>query len=199
MKICVFAASAPGTAPEYAADARRLGRLLARDGHCLVFGGGARGLMGACAEGAAELGGEILGVAPRFFDEPGILYPGCSRFLFTETMAERKSAMAAGSDAFIALPGGIGTLEEFFELFTLKQLGRHGKPIALINTLDYYAPLSAMLERAAGEGFLSPRCFSLFSLCSTPEEALSAVCSARPLSPDPIPLTAYSPEGAAKP
>ena len=193
MNICVFAGSAEGAAPEYAAAARDLGRLLARGGHCLVFGGGARGLMGACAEGAAEEGGEILGIAPRFFDEPGILYPGCTRFLFTDTMSERKTAMAAGSDAFIALPGGIGTLEEFFEIFTLKQLGRHGKPIALVNTLDYYAPLSALLERAVRDGFLSRRCFSLFSLCPGPEEALRAVCTAPASSGVPVSLREYSP------
>ena len=90
-------------------------------------------------------------------------------------MAQRKTAMFEESEAFIALPGGIGTFEEFFETLTLKQLGRHGKPMALLNTLDYYAPLSAMLERAAEDGFLSRRCFSLYALCDTPEEALNHV------------------------
>ena len=101
MKICVFGASSDALAKPYLDDARELGRLLAREGHGLVFGGGARGLMGACAEGAAELGGEIIGVAPRFFDEPGILFSGCSRFVFTETMAERKAAMAEESQAIL--------------------------------------------------------------------------------------------------
>lgn len=175
MRICVYGASGNHLDPAYFEAARQLGRILARDGHTLVFGGGASGLMGACAEGAEEGGGEIIGIAPRFFDEPGILFPRCSRFLYTETMAQRKTAMFEESEAFIALPGGIGTFEEFFETLTLKQLGRHGKPMALLNTLDYYAPLSAMLERAAEDGFLSRRCFSLYALCDTPEEALHHV------------------------
>lgn len=175
MRICVYGASGNHLDPAYFEAARQLGRILARDGHTLVFGGGASGLMGACAEGAEEGGGEIIGIAPRFFDEPGILFPRCSRFLYTETMAQRKTAMFEESEAFIALPGGIGTFEEYFETLTLKQLGRHGKPMALLNTLDYYAPLSAMLERAAEDGFLSRRCFSLFALCDTPEEALHHV------------------------
>lgn len=175
MRICVYGASGNHLDPAYFEAARQLGRILARDGHTLVFGGGASGLMGACAEGAEEGGGEIIGIAPRFFDEPGILFPRCTRFVYTETMAQRKTAMFEESEAFIALPGGIGTFEEFFETLTLKQLGRHGKPMALLNTLGYYAPLSAMLERAAEDGFLSRRCFSLYALCDTPEEALHHV------------------------
>lgn len=175
MRICVYGASSSELDKGFFEAARDLGRLLAEDGHSLVFGGGAGGLMGACAEGVAERGGEILGVAPRFFDEPGILFPGCTRFLWTDTMAERKTAMHRESDAFIALPGGIGTLEEFFETLTLKQLGRHGKPMALLNTRDYYAPLMHLLEQAAAEGFLSRRCFDLFALCATPAEALEQV------------------------
>ena len=179
MKICVYGASGNDLDRAYFDAARELGRLLARQGHALVFGGGARGLMGACAEGAAELGGEIIGVAPRFFDEPGILFPRCSRFVYTETMAERKTAMFSESEAFIALPGGIGTFEEFFETLTLKQLGRHRKPMALLNTLDYYAPLMAMLDKAVEGGFLSRRCLALFALCGSPAEALRAVLTQR--------------------
>ncbi len=177
MRICVYGASGTQLDQAYFDTARELGRLLAREGHCLVFGGGARGLMGACAEGAAEEGGEIVGVAPRFFDEPGILFQNCSRFLFTETMAQRKTLMAEESEAFIALPGGIGTFEEFFETLTLKQLGRHRKPMALLNTLDYFAPLMALLERAAEDGFLARGCFRLFGLCADPEEALRHLLS----------------------
>ena len=179
MKICVYGASGTALAQPYYDAARELGRLLAREGHALIFGGGARGLMGACAEGASELGGEIIGIAPRFFDEPGILFPRCSRFIYTETMAERKNAMFVESEAFIAMPGGIGTFEEFFETLTLKQLGRHRKPMALLNTLDYYAPLTAMLDRAVEDGFLARRCLELFALCPSPEEALHAVLSMR--------------------
>ena len=181
MKICVYGASSDALAQPYLDDARELGRLLALEGHSLIFGGGARGLMGACAEGAAEAGGEIIGVAPRFFDEPGILFPRCTRFIYTETMAQRKNAMAEESQAFIALPGGIGTFEEFFETLTLRQLGRHSKPIAVLDTLGYYAPMLAMLEKAAAEGFMSRNCLRLFRLCDTPAEALSHVLHDEPL------------------
>ncbi len=179
MKICIYGASGQELPRPYFDAARELGRLLAGEGHSLIFGGGAHGLMGACAEGASELGGEIIGIAPRFFDEPGILYPHCSRFVYTETMAQRKTAMFEESEAFIALPGGIGTFEEFFETLTLKQLGRHRKPMALLNTLDYYAPLMAMLDKAVEGGFLSRRCLALFALCGSPAEALRAVLTQR--------------------
>ena len=192
MRICVYGASANELAPAFFQAARDLGRLLARGGHTLVFGGGAGGLMGACARGAAEEGGEILGIAPRFFDEPGILFPNCTRFVYTDTMAQRKTAMARESDAFIALPGGIGTFEEFFETLTLKQLGRHGKAMALLNTRDYYRPLTAMLERAAEEGFLSRRCFDLYALCATPEEALRHVLTDEPVTGDLSRLSDYN-------
>ena len=172
MNICVFGASGSDLDSRYFDAAREFGALLAKNGHTLIFGGGAGGLMGACAEGAAEHGGQIVGIAPRFFDEPGILYQHCTRFLFTDTMAQRKTAMARESDAFLALPGGIGTFEEFFETLTLKQLGRHAKPMALLNTLHYYDPLMALLEQAADGHFLSRRCFELFSLCAEPAEAL---------------------------
>ena len=175
MKICIYGASGQELPQPYFDAARELGRLLASEGHCLIFGGGAQGLMGACAEGAHELGGEIIGIAPRFFDEPGILYSQCSRFIFTDTMAQRKTAMFEQSEAFIALPGGIGTFEEFFETLTLKQLGRHRKPMALLNTLDYYNTLTALLERAVQDGFLARRCFALFGLCQTPRDALNHV------------------------
>ena len=193
MRICVYGASGNQLDQAYFDAAFRLGQLLAAGGHTLIFGGGAKGLMGACARGAAEKGGEILGVAPRFFDEPGILFPRCSRFLFTETMAERKSAMAEESEAFIALPGGIGTFEEFFETLTLKQLGRHGKPIALVNTLGYFTPLSALLERAVADGFLAKGCLELFALCPTPEEALDHVLNAAPRTGGIRRLTDYAP------
>lgn len=192
MNICVYAASGSELDRRYFDAARELGRLLAEGGHCLVFGGGAKGLMGACAKGAAAGGGEIVGVTPRFFDEPGILFPACTRFLWTDTMAERKTAMFRESDAFIALPGGIGTFEEFFETLTLKQLGRHGKPMALLNTLNYYDPLMRMLEQAADGGFLSRKCLELFALCPDPKDALDHVLRAPTLSGGLDRLTDYN-------
>ena len=166
MKVCVFGASSRELAQVYYDEAYSLGAELARRGHVIVFGGGASGLMGAAARGAKSEGGYLIGVAPRFFDEPGILYEGCDEMLFTETMGERKKTMEDLSDAFVTLPGGIGTFEEFFEALTLKQLGRHAKAMAVLNTNGYYNELEAMMDRAVAEGFLTAdgralyRCFT---------------------------------------
>lgn len=193
MNICVYAASSNALAPAFYAAAEELGRALAAGGHTLVFGGGAEGLMGACARGVQAAGGRCIGVAPRFFDEPGILLKTGCELVFTETVSQRKAEMARLSDAFIALPGGIGTYEEFFETLTLKQLGRHHKPMALLNTLGYYAPFAALLRHTAAEGFMSPGVLALFALCEKPEEALAHVCSpAAPPDSSPA-LSRYSP------
>ena len=178
MNICVYGASGNRLDPAYFTAAETLGRLIAQGGHSLIFGGGAGGLMGACARGAHAAGGTVIGVAPRFFDEPGVLFDHCTRFLYTDTMRQRKQIMEDESDAFIALPGGIGTFEEFFETLTLKQLGRHTKPMAVLNTLGYYEPMGQLLAKAARGGFMSESCFKLFAFCDTPEEAVRAVQSA---------------------
>ncbi len=182
MRICIYGASGDRLDARYFEAARALGKELGRRGHSLVFGGGAHGLMGACAEGAASAGAEIVGIAPRFFDEPGILYAGCTRFVWTDSMRERKAAMEDAAEAFVVLPGGIGTLEEFFETLTLKQLGQHGKPIALLNTLGYFDALRVLLEQAAEGGFMSRRCLALCAFCSAPGDALDHVEAAPPLT-----------------
>ncbi len=184
MNICVFGASSNRLDSVYFEEAKALGLAMAQAGHTLVFGGGASGLMGACAAGAREAGGEIVGIAPRFFDEPGILLKDYGKLIFTETMSERKSMMEDMAEAFIALPGGIGTYEEFFETLTLKQLGRHSKPMALLNTRGYYGPMVEMLEKTADSGFMSRSCIELFALCSTPGEAVEhcAKVEEKPLS-----------------
>lgn len=172
MNICVFGASSSNIAQEYFAAAEELGALMAKEGHCLIFGGGKSGLMGACARGVLNNGGKAIGIAPRFFDEPDVLLKDECEFIFTETMAQRKSLMEDMAEAFIALPGGIGTFEEFFEVMTLKQLGRHGRSMCLLNTLDYYAPFVALLEATAENGFMSKNCLELYRVCATPAEAL---------------------------
>ena len=158
MNICIYGASSKSLAQEYFDAAEALGALMAQQGHTLVFGGGKSGLMGAVARGAHAHGGSIIGVAPRFFDEPGILFEDCTEFIYTETMRERKAIMEERSDAFIVLPGGIGTYEEFFEMLTLKQLGRHSKAMAMLNTRKYYDPMAAMLQNTVDEGFMSASC-----------------------------------------
>ena len=120
--------------------------------------------MGAAARGAKSEGGRLIGVAPRFFDEPGILYEGCDEMIFTETMSERKKAMEDMSDAFVTLPGGIGTFEEFFEALTLKQLGRHAKAMAVLNTNGYYDAMETMLQRAVDEEFFTPDGKALYAM-----------------------------------
>ena len=178
MRICIFGASSDTLAKEYYDAARELGLLIAAGGHGIVYGGASDGLMGACAFGVLDGGGEIVGVAPRFFDEGGILLKDRGRFIFTDTMAERKSAMEELSDGFIVLPGGIGTLEEMFEVLTLKMLGQHAKPIVLLNTLGCYDPLIQFIDRSIEQGFVSPMCSEALLVRSTPQEALSALLSA---------------------
>ena len=175
MKICVFGASSRDLEQGYFDEAFALGAELARRGHTIVFGGGASGLMGATARGAKSQGGRLIGIAPKFFDEPGILDKDCDEMIFTETMSERKKAMEDMSEAFITLPGGIGTFEEFFEALTLKQLGRHAKAMAVLNTLGYYDALEAMVQRAVDERFLSADGKDLYAMFTDVGELVSYV------------------------
>ena len=177
MNICIFGASGRELEASYYAAAERLGSLIAQQGHTLVFGGGREGLMGAAARGAHENGGGIVGVVPKFFDEPGIIYEHCTELVFTETMRERKRLMEERSEACIVLPGGIGTFEEFFEVLTLKQLGRSDRAIVVLNTNDYYAPMQQMLENTARQRFMSRGCLELYELADTPEQALERIAS----------------------
>ena len=175
MKICVFGASSRDLEQGYFDEAFALGAELARRGHTIVFGGGASGLMGATARGAKSRGGRLIGIAPKFFDEPGILDKDCDEMIFTETMSERKKAMEDMSEAFITLPGGIGTFEEFFEALTLKQLGRHAKAMAVLNTLGYYDALEAMVQRAVDERFLTADGKNLYAMFTDVGELVSYV------------------------
>lgn len=175
MNICIFGASGRELEASYYAAAELLGSLIARQGHTLVFGGGREGLMGAAARGAHENGGGIVGIVPKFFDEPGIIYEHCTELVFTETMRERKQLMEERSEACIVLPGGIGTFEEFFEMLTLKQLGRSDRAIVVLNTNDYYAPMQQMLENTARQRFMSRGCLELYELADTPGQALECI------------------------
>lgn len=162
MNICVYGAASDDIAAIFKKDGELLGEKLARRGHGLVFGGGSAGLMGAVARGASKGGGHIISIAPTFFDIDGILYSECDEYIFTETMRERKQKMEDLSEAFIITPGGIGTFDEFFEIFTLRQLGRHQKPIAILNTDGYYDDLLAMLHHTAELNFMDSHNIELF-------------------------------------
>ena len=179
MNICIYGASSRKLAKEYYDAAEALGALMARQGHTLVFGGGQEGIMGAVARGAHAHGGKIIGIAPRFFDQPGILFEECTEFIYTDTMRERKALMEEHSEAFMVLPGGIGTYEEFFEMLTLKQLGRHNKPMVMLNTRGYYDPMAAMLQNTVDEGFMSADCLELYGVCNSPAEALDYILNAK--------------------
>ena len=173
MKICVYGASSNAIDPAYLAAGEELGRRLAQRGHGLVFGGGADGMMGALARGAHECGGEIIGVAPSFFNVDGILYEHSTEFIYTDTMRQRKQIMEEMADAFVMTAGGIGTFEEFFEILTLRQLGQHKKPIAVLNTKGYYDSMEAMLRGAVEGRFMKKACLDLFGFFEDTDALLS--------------------------
>jgi uncharacterized protein (TIGR00730 family) len=153
-RICVFCGSSAGSRPAYAEAARELGRTLAQRGIGVVFGGGKVGLMGVLADAALAAGGEAIGVIPEALEAREIAHPGLTRLHVVRSMHERKTLMADLADAFIALPGGFGTFEEFFEAVTWTQLGIHGKPCGLLNVDGYYDALLGQLDRAVGDGFI---------------------------------------------
>ena len=175
MRICVYGAASDNIDDIYKSAAFELGTLLGAQGHTLVYGGGATGIMGQTAKGFLASNAEVIGVAPRFFDTEGVLLKECTEFIFTETMRERKELMENLSDAFIMAPGGMGTFEEFFEVLTLRQLGRHNKPIFVLNTGGYYDPLENLMQHALQQGFIRVDHHALYVMCDTPQDILHAL------------------------
>ena len=155
-RICVFCGSNAGARSEYAEAARALATVLAERKLGIVYGGGNVGLMGVLADAALERGGEVIGVIPQKLVDKEVAHRGITELRIVETMHERKALMNDLSDAFLALPGGFGTLDEFFEVLTWSQLGFHGKPCALLNVAGYYDGMLAMLDHAVTERFLRP-------------------------------------------
>ncbi len=152
--VAVFCGANPGADAAYAAAAEAVGTGLARAGHTIVYGGSSRGLMGILGDAALAAGGQVIGVIPRSLVEQERAHRGLTALHVVGSMHERKARMAELADAFVALPGGIGTLDELFEIWTWRQLGFHDKPIACYDVRDYFAPLRAFLDRATAEGFL---------------------------------------------
>ena len=148
MRICVYGAASDEIDRSYLEAGEELGRAMSRRSHSLIFGGGAKGMMGAVARGMSENNGYLKGIVPHFFNVDGALYEKCNEMIKTQTMRERKKLMEESSDAFIVTPGGIGTFEEFFEILTLRSLDRHKKPIAILNTNGYYNDLLSFLKTA---------------------------------------------------
>ena len=170
--ICVFCGSSVGRDPAYRDAAIAAGQALAKAGLSLVYGGGKVGLMGALADTVLAAGGRVVGVIPRALVEREVAHAGLSELHVVETMHERKTRMADLSDGFIALPGGAGTLEEFFEQWTWAQLGIHAKPCGLLNAKDYFRPLISMIEKAVAEGFVAKRYAEMLFVASDVEPIL---------------------------
>ena len=175
MRLCVFCGSSPGARPEYAEATVELARLLAARGIGIVYGGASVGLMGLLADTAMEAGGEVVGVIPNALERKEIARHGITELHVVDSMHERKALMAELSDAFIALPGGSGTLEELFEVFTWSQLGLHRKACALLNVAGYYDGLAAFLDHAVDERFLRPEHRGMLLCEDTPTAVLDAL------------------------
>ncbi|RZI80851.1 MAG: TIGR00730 family Rossman fold protein [Rubrivivax sp.] len=154
--VCVYCGSRMGNDPAHEAAAREVGRLIGERGWQLVYGGGSTGLMGAVADAALAHGASVIGVIPQRLVQRELGHPGLTDLQVVDSMHERKHRMAQQSDAFIALPGGIGTMEEIFEVWTWRQLGYHQKPLGLLNTTGYYDELLRFIDRSRDGGFLWP-------------------------------------------
>jgi cytokinin riboside 5'-monophosphate phosphoribohydrolase len=173
--VCVFCSSAGGLPEEYRAAARELGAELAGRGHRLVYGGGNVGLMGELARSVHDHGGTVVGVIPRGLVDRELAYDPADELLVTETLRERKAEMDARADAFVALPGGFGTLEELLEVLTLRQLGLHDRPIVLVNVAGYWDPFLAMVADMVAQGFAPLGEGALFQVAKTAAEAVDLV------------------------
>lgn len=186
MQICVFGASSSSISERHKTAAQNLGKSIARRGHGIIYGAGASGVMGAVATGAFNEGGKITGVVPSFFEDEdmgvdGRIFKNCTELIKTESMRERKFIMEDRADAFIIAPGGIGTFEEFFEVFTLKQLGRHNKAIAIFNVDGYYDSMFDMLANAINENFLREACSMLYKVFDDADEMLDYIENYKPV------------------
>ena len=175
MKICVYGASSSTIDKSFVDAGEALGRAIAERGHAVVYGGGAEGMMGAAARGAKEKNGEIVGIAPSFFKVDGSLFDGCTEFIYTDNMRQRKELLETRSDAFIVTPGGAGTYDEFFEIFTLRQLNRHTKAIAILNINGYFNPLIELLDNAIEKNFMTESNRQLYFVSKSIEETLDYI------------------------
>lgn len=191
-RLCVYCGSSVGVRPVYAEAATAFGRFLAGRGIGVVFGGGSVGMMGAVADAALEVGGEVVGVIPYTLAARELDHPGLTALHKVHTMHERKALMAELADGFVALPGGLGTLEELMEVWTWGQLGIHRSPIGLLNVAGYFDGLLAFMDHAVAEGFVRPTHRALLRVAETPEALLDAFAAFEPpdvprwLDPDEI-------------
>jgi len=181
--LCVYCGSRPGNQPEFAAIAALVGTWIGRHGGQLVYGGGRNGLMGILADAALAAGARVVGVIPKALVEKEWAHTGCTELHVVENMHERKRIMAEHADAFLALPGGIGTLEEFFEVWTWRQLGYHDKPVGLLNMGGYYDSLLAFLASSVKAGFMNDWLMELIRTDSEAEPLLETLVQKAGMSP----------------
>ena len=183
--IAVYCGSRTGESPAFAALAAATGHWIGRHGGQLVYGGGKSGLMGVVADATLQAGGRVVGVIPTSLVNRELAHHGCTELHVVDTMHERKRLMAERADAFLALPGGIGTLEELFEVWTWRQLGYHDKPIGLLNVQGYYDPLLGFLGDTVARGFVSASQRALLQESPDPEALLDAIAVLTPLATAP--------------
>jgi uncharacterized protein (TIGR00730 family) len=181
--ICVYCGSKPGSDDKYAQAAIAVGHWIGQHGGRLVYGGGRNGLMGLTADATLQAGGQVLGIIPQALVEKEWAHTGCSELVVVQTMHERKQQMADAADAFLALPGGIGTFEEFFEAWTWRQLGYHDKPVGLLNTAGYYDGMLDFLAKSVASGFMSDWQSDLIKVDSLHTSLLPALVQDAGLSP----------------
>ncbi len=176
--ICVFCGSKPGTDPAHAEAAKRLGQLMAERGIRLIYGGGRIGLMGMVADAVMQAGGEVIGVIPDFLMKYEVGHEDVTELIVTDSMHTRKRAMFDRSDAFVTLPGGLGTLDETFEITTWKQLRQHDKPIILVDVNGYWQPFIDLAQRTVDGGYAHAAIMELWTVVDTPEAVFDAIAAA---------------------
>ena len=179
-KVCVFCGSSPGADPEFITAAKALGRAIAASGRTLVYGGASVGLMGALADAVLQAGGHAIGVMPQALVDREVAHRGLTELHVVPSMHERKALMAELADAFIAMPGGLGTLEEFFEVWTWAQLGLHQKPLGLCGPPEFFSPLVKFLDTLVSQRFLRPEHRGLVAVEENPLVLLDALAQRRP-------------------
>lgn len=181
--VCVYCGSRDGVAPPFVAAARQVGEWIGRHGGQLVYGGGNTGLMGEVATATLAAGGRVVGIIPRALVNKELAKRECTELHVVETMHERKRMMAERADVFLTLPGGIGTFEEFFEVWTWRQLGYHDKPVGLLDVEDYYAPMMEALRTSLRHGFMNDWQMGLVTVDSEPVRLLASLVQAAGLKP----------------
>jgi uncharacterized protein (TIGR00730 family) len=185
--LCVYCGSKPGLDSAYIKAATEVGAWIGKHGGQLVYGGGRGGLMGIVADATLQAGGDVIGIIPQALVDREWAHRGCTELHIVDTMHERKRMMAERSDAFLAMPGGIGTLEELFEVWTWQQLGYHNKPIGLLNVSDYYLGLLQFMDHSVAQGFLAVPQRELIAVNADPAFLLPALVQAAGLSVDTSP------------